>query len=219
MFAALRTIFMGLLGYCAPRVAKAMGIPLDEWSAHAGAWVIEFYNPGAAMTVHPDVALSWLGFIFALMMVFAELWWHPAGKLVSKLRDKFTLGKSRLGSSPLGGPHDINMEEAIYYISCKKWGGPPQDWYNIATISDVMKLLNNLRQAASDELVTVWGKKSLQEPFTKIPADYWTNYGFDIVSITSEDPSDWRTEQKTFTDQNAIYRDLRLTSEEIRKHF
>jgi hypothetical protein len=70
---------------------------------------------------------------------------------------------------------DVGVGEAIAYVCYRDWG------HNFSAAAgsrdvDAVAALHEFRQAASDDRVKIWGKRSRDAVFEPIPAEYWRRH-------------------------------------------
>ena len=75
-----RAVLLGLVGYSAPRLAVAMGVPLDSWIAGLASLLTATKD-----VISREQALWGATWVCAIAFAFVELWWHPLRRLATKL--------------------------------------------------------------------------------------------------------------------------------------
>jgi hypothetical protein len=80
MFLIIRICSLGILGFMFPRILVAAGMPLDEWAQTIGMSI------AGAKAMTKEMAINFVGIVFALVLITAELWWKPVGNLISRLQ-------------------------------------------------------------------------------------------------------------------------------------
>ena len=111
---------------------------------------------------------------------------------------------------------DTKMSEALAYFVTGKWGG---SYFNIVSASEYEnKALapGEIRQAALDGDITVWGKTSNTptSPYIEIRKSYWKKRG---VEWFSSDKNECKTENESGQMGGEIYYDLMVSKTEIEK--
>jgi hypothetical protein len=74
-----RAAILGFVGFCSPRFAVAMGVPLDQWIADAASWLMATKD-----VITRDQAIWGAMLVTGVVLAFAELWWHPLRRLLGR---------------------------------------------------------------------------------------------------------------------------------------
>jgi len=169
-----------------PRALVGAGVPLDEWAQRFGQWAV-----GGSLAVSASAALTTVGILFAFLLIGAELWWRPVGRLVSGLgskADSVAKGFPPTRSSAI--EPDVPLLQAVLYIQEQSEFG--------RSISDdsegIEQAVKALRQAAFNGDVQIWGKQQISNitgvefSVVEVPiqAEFWEKMEFRSEVVLDE---------------------------------
>ena len=109
---------------------------------------------------------------------------------------------------------DTKMSQAMAYVMLRQWGKNFMQAISEPEQSDGATVPYELRQAALDGDVLVWGKISSTSPYIDIPKDYWKKWGIEWFSSLKNES---KTENESGLMGGEIYYDLMVSKAEIEK--
>jgi hypothetical protein len=162
----LRAAGLGILGFMAPRLLVAAGIPLDVWAQIAGQYFGRLaVGQGFAMT--QDAAITIIGIILGLSLITVELWIHPAKRLIGWLKATMTHGSRE--PTPT-----IRLSKAIAIIFSER-----------KDTNDRTDIGKEILEKAADGNLIIWGSRYDELMLSqddvpqkiRIKKNYWRHHG------------------------------------------
>lgn len=165
-----------VIGFLFPRILVAAGVPLEEWAQLIGSRI-----GGTAAMISAGTAINIVGFVLAFILMFAELWWQPVGKLISSVRSS---KRERSHDARSSAATSKRMPLIALYHEANRRG-----WDFGGTTGHVFDFANGLKQAGADGDIVFSGTRVHRVPaltedgfLEEIPKDFWRACSISAIS-------------------------------------